>query len=161
MTNDNNFNFIKEKISELRTAVMYSLCDSVIKLPNDIVTYVSTDEEGHLWFLSHMPSQLVSECEQVFPARLHFFRKGYDYHIEVSGKATIVSNMSNEDFSSLPDVTNKKAVLIKMTMSNVEYTEPHTNAKTRLQLMVEKSYKWMTKAFLFNQPSINHLHQSH
>ena len=160
MTKDNNFSFIRGKIAELRTAVMYSMCTSLVKLPNDIVTFVSTDNEGHLWFLSHMPIQLLSECEQVFPVRLHFFRKGYDCHVEVSGKATIISNLSNQEFLSIANVADKKAVLIKMTMSNVEYTEPHAKPKTPLQMIAERSYKWMLKLLAANQPSVTNFPQS-
>ena len=161
MTNDHHSGFIKEKIAELRTAVMYSMCSSLVKLPNDIVTFVSFDDEGHLWFLSHMPVQSLNECEQIFPARLHFFRKGYDYYVEISGKATIVSNSTSSEFSSIADVMNKKSVLIKMTMSNVEYTEPHAKTKSSLMVVAEKSYKWMMKLFALNQPFVNHIHQSH
>lgn len=160
MVADSNFRFICDKISELKTAVMYSMSNELVRLPNDIVTYVNIDEEGQLWFISHLPPQLVSECEREFPARLHFFRKGYDYFIEVSGKAEIVSDICS-------DSENKEnnAVLIKMTMRNVEYREPHARKeKTKMQLMLEKSYKWMLKniGFAHTPESVLHkLHQSH
>src|SRR5687767_11787110 len=146
MATDQNFQFISEKIAELRTAVMYSMSNGLVKLPNDIVTFVNIDEEGQLWFLSHLPPQLLSECEKVFPARLHFFRKGHDYFVEVSGKATIVS-----DINTAADQNNQNAVLIKMAMSNVEYREPHARKeKTKVQVMVEKSYRWMLRNIGFS-----------
>jgi hypothetical protein len=149
MVTDNNFRFICDKISELRTAVMYSMSNGLVRLPNDIVTYVNVDEEGQLWFLSHLPPQLLSECEREFPARLHFFRKGYDYFVEVSGKAVIVS-----DICSAGENKENNAVLIKMEMHNVEYREPHApREKTKIQLMVEKSYRWMLKNIGFSHSS--------
>lgn len=160
MVTDSNFRFICDKIQELRTAVMYSMSNELVRLPNDIVTYVNIDEEGQLWFLSHLPPQLVSECEREFPARLHFFRKGYDYFIEVSGKAEIVSDISSD---SENQETN--AVLIKMTMRNVEYREPHARReKTKMQLALEKSYKWMLKNIGFSHSGesvLSKLHQTH
>ena len=156
MTTDTNFRFISEKISQLRSAVMYSMSNSLVKLPNDIVTSVKVDEEGQLWFLSHSPSYYIKECEQVFPVRLHFFRKGYDFFVEVSGKATIVENISSD---------TQNSVLIRMTMSNIEYTEPHTlKEKTKLQLMAEKSYKWMLRNIGFQHTTgsvFGKLHQPH
>ena len=160
MVTDSNFRFISEKIAQLRTAVMYSMSNNLVKLPNDIVTFVNIDEEGQLWFLSHLPMQLLSECERVFPARLHFFKKGYDYFVEVSGKATIVS-----DIYATGDKQEKNAVLIKMTMRNVEYREPHAKKdKTKVQLLVEKSYRWMLRNIGFSHSGesvLSKLHQSH
>ncbi len=169
MHSDPNLQFIREKIDQLRSAVMYSMSNSLIKLPNDIVTAVKIDEEGNLWFLSHLPAQSLNECEQSFPTRLRFFRKGYDFYVEVSGKATI---MKNNYYVSSPSSTfekggirNKRPLLIKMTMNNVEYLEPHAKKnKTILDLVVEKTYKWMLK-HLSNHHSersvLQKLHQSH
>lgn len=160
MVTDSNFQFIADKIAELKTAVMYSMSNDLVRLPNDIVTYVNIDEEGQLWFLSHLPPQLLSECEREFPARLHFFRKGYDYFVEVSGKATIVS-----DICSANEKGENNAVLIKMTMPNVEYREPHApREKTKIQLMLEKSYTWMLRNIGFNHSGesvLTKLHKTH
>lgn len=153
MTTDSNLRFIIKKITELRSAIMYSMCNSLVRLPNDIVTFVKVDEEGQLWFLSHLPSQSLKECEQFFPARLHFFRKGYDFFVEVSGKATIVSSVSSSVFSEADNISSKQSVLIKMTMSNIEYREPHTkNSKTKLELLAGKSYQWMLRNFALHSP---------
>lgn len=163
MTTDNNLPFIREKISELRNAVMYSMSKSLVKLPNDIVTYVKVDEDGQLWFLSHSPAHSLRECEQVFPARLHFFKKGCDFFVEVSGKATIADNISSSGFFG-PNCNqnNKDAVLIRMTMNNIEYREPHAKkAKTKLELLAEKSYKWILRATGFHHtggPVFSKLH---
>ena len=159
MVTDNNFRFISEKIAQLRTAVMYSMSNNLVKIPNDIVTYVNIDNDGQLWFLSHLPPQLLSECEHEFPARLHFFRKGHDYFVEVSGKATVVSDLATAG------ADGNNAVLIKMTMRNVEYREPHARRdKTKMQLLVEKSYKWMLRNIGFSHSGesvLSKLHQSH
>ncbi len=156
MAIDNNLQFITEKVSLLRTAVMYSMSNELVKLPNDIVSYVNIDDEGQLWFLSHLPPQLLSECEREFPVRLHFFKKGYDFHVQVSGKATIVNDISQDD---------TKAVLIKMTMKNIEYCEPHVAAeKTKIQVLAEKGYRWMLRhiGFQHTQTSVlSKLHQHH
>ncbi len=165
MNTDPNFQFINEKINQLRSAVMYSMSNSLVKLPNDIVNLVKVDEEGQLWFLAHLPSQSLEECERDFPVRLHFFRKGFDFFVEVSGKASIESTI-DEPLDTPDEALNaKRAVLVKMTMKNIEYREPHARKeKTRLQLMVEKSYKWMLRnvGFTHTQGSVfGKIHQPH
>jgi hypothetical protein len=165
MNTDPNLQFINQKINQLRSAVMYSMSNSLVKLPNDIVNLVKVDEEGQLWFLAHFPSQYLEECERDFPVRLHFFRKGFDFFVEVSGKATIENTM--DEPVDLPGemLSARRAVLVKMTMKNIEYREPHARKdKTRLQLLVEKSYKWMLRnvGFAHTEGSIfGKIHQPH
>jgi hypothetical protein len=165
MTTDTNLQFISKKIGLLQTAVMYSMSNSLIKLPNDIVNLVKIDEDGYLWFLAHLPSQSLSECERVFPVRLHFFRKGYDFFVEVSGKATIEDVVVEPGCKQLEDINTKRTVLVKMTMPNIEYREPHARReKTKLQIAIERSYKWMLKnvGLHYTEPSVfGKIHQPH
>lgn len=164
---DANLQFISEKITDLQNAVMYSMSKSLIKLPNDIVTAVKVDEEGQLWFLSHLPAQSLSACEQSFPARLKFFRKGRNFFVEVSGKATIVSKIpsaANLDNYTGSMTKRKKAVLIKMTMSNIEYVEPRTQTRSKWQELAQKTYSWMLRNIAFHHPetsSFKKLNQPH
>src|SRR5215510_2063402 len=115
MAHDENLQFIREKICVLRNAVMYVSSDGLVKLGNDIVTAIKVDEEGQLWFVTNRPAQIVSECEQSFPARLRFYRKGIGYYLEISGRASIVS--SDYSFNDMPSGSkkpNEKKVLVKL-----------------------------------------------
>ena len=157
MSNDTNFEFITGKIKLLKTAVMYSMSKSLVRLPNDIVNFVKIDEDGQLWFLAHFPSQYLSQCEREFPARLRFFRKGYDFFVEVSGKATIDSTIVEAGCEQVGGLETRRTVLVRMTMPNIEYTEPHARKeKSKLQLVLEKSYKWMLHhvGFAQTEPSV-------
>jgi len=163
MTTDSNLQFIREKIYQVRSAIMYSMTDEVIKIPNSIVTAVRVDDEGQLWFLCKKPLQFVSECEQNFPARLKFYRKGISFFLEVSGKATIVNNNSS---LSLPTekYIQEKPVLIKMTMTNIEYVEPEEKRKkTWIETTLENGYKWFLRHVAIHhhsEPVLSKLHQS-
>ena len=162
MATDSNLQFIREKIYQVRSAIMYSMSDEVIKFPNSIATAVRVDDEGQLWFLCKKPVQFVSECEQNFPARLKFYRKGISFFLEVSGKATIVNNNSS---LNIPEKNlQEKPVLIKMTMTNIEYVEPEEKRKkTWLETTVENGYKWFLKHAALNhhtEPVLSKLHQS-
>jgi hypothetical protein len=147
MVNDTNLQFIREKIIQLRSAVMYDASDGLVKLGNDIVTAVRVDDEGHLWFVTNNPLQNIEECEQCFPARLCFYRKGIHFTMEISGRATIVNNDYSYDYVSTESKSKKsKKVLVKLAMINIEYTEPHTKRpKSRVELMLENWYTWFLR----------------
>jgi hypothetical protein len=124
---------------------MYVSANGPVRLANDIVTAVRVDEEGQLWFLTNSPSQLLEECEQTFPARLRFYRKGIDFFMEVSGKATIISNASCAAFLNEEDLVkyNSKKILVKMGMLNIEYAEPYIKKqKNKIELVLGSWYNW-------------------
>lgn len=155
MTTDMNLQFIRTKINQLRTAVMYSMSNSILRLPNGIISAIKVDDEGQLWFISRGPVAGVKEYEQSFPARLCFYRKGYDFHVEVSGKATVVNNQYTG--VDTEEAGGEKVLLIKMSMLNIEYTEPHTRRpKNKVESWLENSYKWFlrTAAIQHNSASV-------
>jgi len=155
---DLNLQFIRQKIYQLRSAIMYSMSNELVKIPNSIATAIRVDEEGHLWFLCKRPMQFVSECEQHFPARLHFYRKGIRFFVEVSGKATIVNNDERDvNFPVEAGIAVnflEKPVLIKMTMNNIEYVDPgEKKKKNRVYVFLENSYKWFSRTIAFHRHS--------
>ena len=95
-TRDTNFHFIKERIYRLHNAIMYSMSNELIKIPNNIIAVLRIDESGHLWFRCNVPAQYVHQYEEHFPVRLHFFRKGFDYFVEVSGSAVLVRDKAHD-----------------------------------------------------------------
>jgi len=163
MVNDANLQFIREKVCVLRNAVMYVSSDGLVKLGNDglvklgndIVTAIKVDEEGQLWFVTNRPAQIVSECEQCFPARLRFYRKGVGFYMEISGRASIVS--SDYSFNDMPSTDkkgNEKKVLVKLEMRNIEYTEPHAKKpKGKIETMMENCYGWFLRTIAVQHTS--------
>jgi hypothetical protein len=149
MPNDTNLQFIREKISQLRNAVMYVSCSGPLKLGNNVVTAVKVDEEGQLWFLANYPPQLAEECEQSFPARLSFCKKGVQFFMEISGKATIVNNNYSYDQADPGKENgsqNFKKILVKLDMTNIEYTEPYAKRpKSKIELLIEGWYSWFLR----------------
>ena len=139
MNPDTNLQFIREKIYKVRSAIMYSMSNDLIRLPNSIITAVKVDEEGQLWFLCNRPAQPLDQCPPTFPVRLHFYRKGTFYHMEISGKAEIVNN----SYAGISE--QEKPLLIKMNMVNVEYTEQGERRKSAIEVWFEKAYAWMLR----------------
>ena len=153
--NDSNLQFIREKIYQLRSAIMYSMSNELVKIPNSIVTAVKVDEEGQLWFVSKSHLQNLAQCEQSFPVRLHFFRKGTNFFVVVSGKAFIVNNADTTlNEHGFVNGNKEKPVLIKMSMSDIEYTEPEARReKNKLEIFLENSYKWLLHTIAFHRHS--------
>ena len=140
MAVDANLHFIREKIYEIKSAVMYSMSEGVVRLPNSIVSVVKVDDEGQLWFLCTPPARRLGASECVFPARLLFYRKGKSFHVEVSGRATIINN----EFES--NKTSDNPLLIKMDMTNVEYSSvAERKPRGRFESMVTDTYKWLLR----------------
>lgn len=145
MSTDTHLHNIREKISQLRTAIMYSMSDELTQMPNSIVTALHIDDEGQLWFTCPRPLLGMYEEGQCFPARLHFYRKGYFFHVEVSGKATIMNKSFYEE-TPIDQSYASEVMLIKMSMSSIEYTAPYEKKKkSRLETMVEQGFNWMLK----------------
>jgi hypothetical protein len=137
---DTNLQFIREKIYEIKSAVMYSMSEGVVRLPNSIVSVVKVDDEGQLWFVCAPPARHLEASECIFPARLHFYRKGKFFHIEVSGKATIINQEFNKNQAA------DKPLLIKMSMTNIEYTAAaEKKPKSKMELLLTDTYRWLLR----------------
>lgn len=144
MLTENQLNFFREKIQELRSALLFNTSNAVLKLPPCIISTLRVDEAGQVWFFVNRPGQYLHEFDKEFPAKLNFFRKGKNFFLNLTGKAFIVSDPEelNELISLDNDVKQKamaNMVLIKFKIINVLYDERPVRAqsfaqKLRLQL---------------------------
>lgn len=143
MTQDANLQFIRERISELKSAIMYNNSQDVLRVPNNIAEAVEVDSEGVLWFTIKRPAGYMQQCDQVFPARLNFYRKGCFYRVEVSGKATVVNYIHSDH--------KEDTVLLRMDMNEVEYTEPHAaKVQSSFERYAKQAYSWLLRTFSFD-----------
>ena len=135
MFSDTHVPFLQEKISNLRSALFFSLSNCVLKMPTTIVTALKVDEVGQVWFLVKRPMQNIQEFDKEFPARLEFFRKGKNFYLKIMGKACIVNDPEElNGLVSVSDDIKTKAmdqlVLVKVKIQSAEYMEnnpPETN----------------------------------
>ncbi|HEY0731219.1 MAG TPA: hypothetical protein VGD33_02275, partial [Chitinophagaceae bacterium] len=165
MATDTNLQFIRERIYEIRHAVMYSMSNGLVRIPNNIVSVIKVDNDGQLWFLCAPPTQKIEECECVFPARLQFYKKGKFFRLEVSGKATVMNNEYQSDSTASDGEKKEKPLLVKMTMTNIEYTSTsERKEKGKIESILENSYKWLLRnvAIPRQEKSVfSKLHQTH
>jgi hypothetical protein len=120
MENDYKLLFIKNKLQQIKSAVMYATSGNIVRLPNDIVEFESVDDDGLLWFSSHIPRHWVKAYELHFPAKLIFYRKGIDYYVEITGTAVVVNKQ--EAMYGTNNIEGGK-LLLKMVPYYIEYTE--------------------------------------
>lgn len=120
--------FLQEKISDLRSALFFSLSNAVLRMPTTIVTALKVDEVGHVWFFVNRPMQNIQEFDKEFPARLEFFRKGKSFYLKIMGKACIVNDP--EELNGLVNVSEEikskamnQLVLVKVKIQSAEYVE--------------------------------------
>ena len=111
--------FIKNKVQQIKSAVMYVTNSNIGRLPNDIVEFESVDDDGLLWFSAHIPRHWVKAYELHFPAKLIFYRKGVDYYVEITGTAVVVNKQ--DVMHSENNIGGK--LLLKMVPYYMEYTE--------------------------------------
>ena len=112
--------FIKNKLQQIKSAVMYATNSNIVRLPNDIVEFESVDDDGLLWFSAHIPRQWVKAYELHFPAKLIFYRKGIDYYVEITGTAVVVNKQ--DVMHGVNNIEGGK-LLLKMVPYYIEYTE--------------------------------------
>jgi Pyridoxamine 5'-phosphate oxidase like len=120
--------FLQEKISDLRSALFFSLSDAVLKMPTTIVTALRVDEVGQVWFFINRPMQNLQEFDREFPARLEFFKKGKSFYLKILGKACIVNDPEEVNgLVSVPEEVKSKAmsqlVLVKVKIQSAEYRD--------------------------------------
>lgn len=141
--------FLQEKISDLKSALFFSLSDAVLKIPTSIVSALSVDEVGQVWFFMSRPTQHLQEFDKEFPAKLEFFKKGKNFYLKINGKACIVSDPEElNNLISIPDSiqhsSKENLVLVKFRIQFADYYE-QDEQRTRnwMQNLKNVWFKWV------------------
>ena len=133
---DNNLDFIRTRIYDIKTALMYNLSDKLIKTPTSLISVLKVDDKGQIWFVMNRPPQQMEKSEQRFPARLQFYRKGKPYYMSISGQAAMVEEIAalNHLFNgprTVRKVAANNLVVVKFKMNSVEYHEQESAKKPK------------------------------
>jgi len=158
MENDYKLMFIKNKLQQIKSAVMYATNSNIVRLPNDIVEFESVDDDGLLWFSAHIPRHWVKAYELHFPAKLIFYRKGVDYYVEITGTAVVVNK---QDVMYGTNNIEGGKLLLKMVPYYIEYTETGKRGAGFKKLKSQVYDVFMNTLGLSraNQPRLTELHQ--
>jgi general stress protein 26 len=159
MVNENNLDFIKNRIAEIRSAILYPMSNEMIKIPSSIITVLKVDESGQIWFFLNRPLQKMSEHEKTFPARLQFYRKGKPFYMQVSGYAGISDNQETiNEFTGLEKETENIAMqnlmLVKLKIAKAEYYEQKStsNKYNSLRNIFQNIYSSLFKSAGHSRP---------
>jgi hypothetical protein len=157
MENDYKLMFIKNKLQQIKSAVMYATTGNIVRLPNDIVEFESIDDDGLLWFSAHVPRNWEKAYELHFPAKLIFYRKGIDYYVEISGTAVVVNK---QDVMHGENNIQGGKLLLKMVPYYMEYTETGKKDTGFKKLKSQIHDVFMNTLGLgrVNQPRLTELH---
>ena len=129
LNKDENLEFLKRKIQELKYAKFSAEINSLLQLPNNIITTLKTDSEGNIWFFTSCNGIYASKMDKSFYASLDYYQKGYDCHLHIDGSATIIEDEENrEDILPFVIIDNNNidthsVVLIKLKIIKAEYFE--------------------------------------
>ena len=124
---DNNLEFLKKKIEQIKVALFKSEMNSELQLPNNIIQVIKVDDSGDLWFFTSCIHDQANNLNKNFYAYLDFYRKGFDERLKISGKAVLVNEEEmNENLfphSNYSIGTAPRLVLVKLTIMQAEYVE--------------------------------------
>jgi hypothetical protein len=131
---------VKEKIAELETALFYDLGDSVLKIPVSVIKVLLVDELGQIWFAIPFHFHYQQDPNRSFQSKLHFFRKGKGFYLNITGKAYFLIDPEevNNAFSISDElkkkVQAKELALLKVRIRTADCFE-------RKRPSVKKDYK--------------------
>ncbi len=123
---DENLKFLKEKINSIKVALFRSEIDSELKLPNNIIQTYKVDDDGTVWFFTTLNSCHKALSGKPFFARLYFYKKGADFHLQLSGQAVIVDDEDQDTVNNI-SAGSYPVGLIKMKILQAEFNEKNSD----------------------------------
>jgi len=129
--NDTTLAFLKEKIEDIRVALFKAEINSVLQLPNNIISTLKVDADGFIWFYTSCNSNYATQVDKEFFAYLDYYQKGRDSRLRVSGRACIIEGCG----SDADKTESANLILLKMKIMQAEYSGND----------VEKQQTWVDK----------------
>jgi len=126
--NDAPIQFLRDRVSEIESALFFNESSDPIRLPTCIVTANGVDEDGYIVFFMTREHYYLPEIEHDFPARLDFYKKGKPFFLKIRGNATIITNVNDMGkykniYWDVRKKTNRQVMLIKVKINYAEYYE--------------------------------------
>jgi len=125
MNNINQIGFISTRIRQLKSAVMHTVSNEVLNLPDITVHAIDVDAGGFVWFTILKPPRNVVEEEKSFYVSLDFFRETMPFCLNISGVARLIT--SKEEIATLPEVLQEhitpERLMVSVKIKEVDYYE--------------------------------------
>ncbi|WP_336516011.1 hypothetical protein [Pollutibacter soli] len=153
-TAEKNFEFIKSKINDIRSALFtYSDIDEVT-YPTCIVSALRVDNNGTVWFLMNKSKNQYLGADQKFAAQLSFYRKGFPFKLSVCGKADIIHQpqVINEIVGLSPlesGLDTNEILLVKMQILKATYVEWRgVQPETWFKKLYHRFMQWLDSSLI-------------
>ena len=134
MKTSNHIGFITQKILDLKTAILYSHSNSVLKLPNSIVETLYVDAVGCVWLSVSKPTQYLHEFDRSFYVSLNYYKKDSPFFLNTSGIARVVIDPEelNQLHENVLQHYNKEKLLVCVRILKANYYEKHTKKEENI-----------------------------
>jgi hypothetical protein len=138
MLSDIHLGFLRDRIHEIGSALFFNTGNAAFKWPATIISALKVDDHRNILFFLHKPDLFMEEGDKKFPARLDFYRKGKPFFLQVSGKASVITDEQeiNELVDMAPEIKAQalaRVMLVKVQVLHAAYFEQREHAVSKLQ----------------------------
>ncbi len=117
----NPFLAIRRQIERIKVARFSAEINSLLRVPNNIVTVLDVQNDGHIWFFTYCKKGYLQDTEKTFYAYLDFNERDTGARLQARGVATIVED---EEAKFLQDNKQEQdIVLVRLKVMHVECME--------------------------------------
>lgn len=124
MEANNDLLFIKQKIEDIKVALFKAETDSILRLPNNIISTLKADEKGYIWFFTSYTGPYAQYLNKELYVSLEYYKKENTCRLVINGKANIETD--NAEFPK--EFSYDRVVLLKVKILKAEYFENKTTS---------------------------------
>ena len=141
-TNNEGLLFLKEKIEEIKIALFKADTDSLLQLPNNIISTLKVDEDGHIWFFTSCIKPYAHYIDKELYVSLDYYRKENNCRLLITGKAFIENDCEEIDTGEMKDGFDKM-VLLKTKILKAEYFENKPFSKVSVREKIKSVFNFI------------------
>ena len=141
-TNNEGLLFLKEKIEEIKIALFKADTDSLLQLPNNIISTLKVDEDGYVWFFTSCIKPYAQYIDKELYVSLDYYRKENNCRLLITGKAFIENDCEDVDTDEMKEEFDKM-VLLKTKILKAEYFENKPFSKVSIREKIKSVFNFI------------------
>jgi hypothetical protein len=143
LSTEENLQFLISKTQEIKKALFKADINSILTLPNNIITTLKTDDDGNVWFYTSCNGNYAKNIDKSFYAYLEYYQKGGGSRLRISGKASIVESSCEDPSSVENNSLHDNQLLIKLKIFEAEYVEDKPIVATSYKETIRNFFYYM------------------
>ena len=152
MNSPDQIGFLSTRIKQLKSAVMHTLSNEVLNLPDITVHAIDVDLGGFVWFTILKPARNVADEEKSFYVSLDFFKASMPFCLNISGVARLITSI--EEIETLPQALKKNItpdrLMVSVKIKEVDYYEEEESV-TEKATWFQKCRNFWNQAFSLDE----------